>query len=321
MYSVVLAAMLTTGAATPAWGWGGCYGGCYGNAFSCHGCYGNALSCYGCYGCNGCRGGACYGWGGCYGCYGYMAGAYYSNCYGCYGCYGSCSGCNGCYGSCYGCSGCYGSCYGCNGCYGCYGGSCYGGYGMFSCNGCSGCYGGVAMVAPPIIVGSAFPDCTYPSQVVTVGVPSISGGMSMGGMPKISGPASGGSALPAIASPPSGNSTPAIAPPVGGSTDQPKKITPPGGNGSVSSGQATLVVNLPADARLYVDGDYCPLTSSTRTFNSPAIEQGRRYSYTLKAEMVRDGKTQTETKTVVFEAGKLVQVNFEEPSRVQAARR
>src|SRR5947209_5545369 len=92
MYSVVLATMLATAPAAPAWGWhGGCHG-CYG----CCGCYG----CYGCYGCGGCYG--CYGCGGCYGCYG---------CYGCHGCCGySCYGC-------YGCSGCYG-CYGCHGCCG-----------------------------------------------------------------------------------------------------------------------------------------------------------------------------------------------------------
>src|SRR5262249_18406604 len=48
MYSVVLAAMLTTGEATPAWGWGcrGCYG-CWG----CGGCYGGCWGCRGCYGC------------------------------------------------------------------------------------------------------------------------------------------------------------------------------------------------------------------------------------------------------------------------------
>lgn len=93
MYSVVLATMLTTGTAAPAFG------------FGCHGCHG----CHGCYGCYGCCGG----------------------CYGCYGCYGGCYGCSGCYG-CYGCcGGCWGgavaysypsyyySCYGC--CGGCYG--------------------------------------------------------------------------------------------------------------------------------------------------------------------------------------------------------
>ncbi|MGE3804669.1 MAG: TIGR03000 domain-containing protein [Gemmataceae bacterium] len=62
MYSVVLMAALSTGAADV-----NCHWGC---GWRSHGCY----SCYGCYGCYGC--GGCYG---CYGCYG---------CGGCYGCYG-----------------------------------------------------------------------------------------------------------------------------------------------------------------------------------------------------------------------------------------
>jgi uncharacterized protein (TIGR03000 family) len=85
MYSVVLAAVLTTGTATPDWH----------KSFGCQGCSG-CTGCVGCHGCYGC-GGGCYGCGGgCYGCYG---------CYGCAGSYAvssynfySCSGCGGCWG-------------------------------------------------------------------------------------------------------------------------------------------------------------------------------------------------------------------------------
>jgi uncharacterized protein (TIGR03000 family) len=99
MYSLVLAAVLTTGTDVPDMGRRG----------GCHGC------------CGGCWGGGC--WGGCYGC---------SGCYG--GCWG-CSGCGGgCYGGCWGCSGCGGGCYG--GCYGC-GGGCFG-YSSGGCYGCGG---------------------------------------------------------------------------------------------------------------------------------------------------------------------------------------
>ncbi len=94
MYSVVLAAALTAGATSPAWGCHGCHGcsGCAYNAFS-YGCHG----CWGCHGCSGGCWGGCYGgcWGGgCYGCYGSVG------CYGCWGCYGGVS-----YASCYGCQG------------------------------------------------------------------------------------------------------------------------------------------------------------------------------------------------------------------------
>ena len=54
---------------------------------------------------------------------------------------------------------------------------------------------------------------------------------------------------------------------------------------------ARVTVKLPADARLYVDNVVCPLSSDTRTFNTPELEVGRSYFYTLKAEVIRDGET------------------------------
>ena len=54
---------------------------------------------------------------------------------------------------------------------------------------------------------------------------------------------------------------------------------------------ARVTVKLPADARLYVDDVLCPLTSTTRSFNTPELEAGRPYYYTLKAEFVNDGQT------------------------------
>jgi uncharacterized protein (TIGR03000 family) len=80
MYSVVLMAALTTGAASEGCHWG-CHRSCFGGGYG--GCFG------GCYGCYGGGYGGCFG--GCYGCYG--------------GGYGGCFG--GCYGG-YGCAGCYG---------------------------------------------------------------------------------------------------------------------------------------------------------------------------------------------------------------------
>jgi uncharacterized protein (TIGR03000 family) len=56
---------------------------------------------------------------------------------------------------------------------------------------------------------------------------------------------------------------------------------------------ARVTVKLPSDARLYVDNAVCPLTSDTRTFNTPAVEVGRSYFYTLKAEVTRDGEKRT----------------------------
>jgi uncharacterized protein (TIGR03000 family) len=76
---------------------------------------------------------------------------------------------------------------------------------------------------------------------------------------------------------------------------------------------AHIIVRLPADAKLSVDGVDCPLTSETRSFDSPALQPGQRYFYTFKAEVLRDGKTRTESKRVIIAAGEKVNVEFNLP--------
>jgi uncharacterized protein (TIGR03000 family) len=75
---------------------------------------------------------------------------------------------------------------------------------------------------------------------------------------------------------------------------------------------ARVVVKLPADARLYVDDVLCPLTSPTRSFDTPELVAGRSYYYNLKAEVVREGVKRTATRRVVVEAGKQVTVEFKD---------
>jgi uncharacterized protein (TIGR03000 family) len=73
---------------------------------------------------------------------------------------------------------------------------------------------------------------------------------------------------------------------------------------------AKITVKLPADARLYVDGTMCPLTSDLRSFTTPELDAGQKYYYTLKAEVVRGGETHSSRKRVIVEAGKDVTVEF-----------
>jgi len=74
---------------------------------------------------------------------------------------------------------------------------------------------------------------------------------------------------------------------------------------------AKVFVSLPADATLTIDGHATTSTSAQRTFVSPTLEAGKDYQYTLKAEMVRDGKAVTEIKTVVVRAGETTEVSFD----------
>jgi uncharacterized protein (TIGR03000 family) len=73
---------------------------------------------------------------------------------------------------------------------------------------------------------------------------------------------------------------------------------------------ARVTVRLPADARLWVDNVSCPLASDTRTFVTPRLEPGQRYVYNMRAEVVRDGQTVTQTQRVMLSAGRQVDVTF-----------
>src|SRR5438067_10787450 len=53
---------------------------------------------------------------------------------------------------------------------------------------------------------------------------------------------------------------------------------------------ATIVVFLPADARLTIDDTPTRSTSNLRAFVTPPLEPGKVYHYTLRAESIRDGR-------------------------------
>jgi uncharacterized protein (TIGR03000 family) len=83
---------------------------------------------------------------------------------------------------------------------------------------------------------------------------------------------------------------------------------------------ATIVVTVPAEARVTVDGYVTKSTSATRTFVSPALEVGVNYSYTLQAEIVREGRTVVETQRINVRAGETTRVPFTFSSEAVASR-
>src|SRR5262249_30462054 len=73
---------------------------------------------------------------------------------------------------------------------------------------------------------------------------------------------------------------------------------------------ARVTVRLPADAALCVDDVPCPLTSGTRSFNTPALQPGQKYFYTVRAEVTRNGEKRSQAQRVILEAGQQVTVTF-----------
>lgn len=102
----------------------------------------------------------------------------------------------------------------------------------------------------------------------------------------------------------------------------------PGGVCSINGGprlalttgaEATLVVTLPADAKLTIDGEKTTSTSAERVFVSPALESGKEYEYTLKAQIVRDGEVKTATARVTVRSGEVSRVELKVPAAGVAA--
>ncbi|MBY0528335.1 MAG: TIGR03000 domain-containing protein [Gemmataceae bacterium] len=294
MYSVVLAAMLTTAPATPQWHHG-CHG-CHGCWSSCHGCY-SCYGCWGCYGCSGCWGG--YGWGG-WG--GYYYGAPYA--VATYPAY---------WGG-WGAFGCAGGAYACVGCYGCYGWG--GGYYaaapvLPSREPAMPAADAVKMAgraAPATVVVQAPAEAkvfvegravaldargsfTTPKleagegYVYTIKVQTMRDGRPVTETKDVSVRAGETSR---VAFDKLAGNAPAVA-----------------GNGEPAP--ARITVKLPESARLYINDVLCPLTSATRSFDTPRLDPDKDYTYTLRVEL---GQAKSETKQIRFRAGQPVNVEF-----------
>ena len=76
------------------------------------------------------------------------------------------------------------------------------------------------------------------------------------------------------------------------------------------SEQATIRVDLPANARLMFDGEATTSTGAHRVFFSPPLVRGKEFSYTLRAEQMRGGKRTFLKKTIIVRAGEETRVDL-----------
>jgi uncharacterized protein (TIGR03000 family) len=88
---------------------------------------------------------------------------------------------------------------------------------------------------------------------------------------------------------------------------------------SGSAARATVLVRLPADARLFADDRALSLTGPERKFVSPDLPSGQEFAYRFRAEYERDGETLSVTKKVAVRAGFTVAVEFADLTAARAA--
>jgi len=71
-----------------------------------------------------------------------------------------------------------------------------------------------------------------------------------------------------------------------------------------------LVVELPADAKVFVNGDKTAATGGVRRFLSRGLAKGQEYEYSIRMVVDRDGVAHEETKVVALAAGSRATVSF-----------
>jgi len=201
----------------------------------------------------------------------------YASCYGsCYGCAGGCYGGTSCYGSCYGCSGgCYGSCSGAvSGCSGCQGSSCHGCHGSaastYGCTGGAGCTGCHGCYGGHSCYGMSTSPAPHHASVIIE---------TKKAMPKVE--------------------TPKTNPQATDDDDE-----------TVQYVRAQLVLDLPADAKLFVDGQLMKSGSGRRVFQTPNLQPGQAYFYDIRVEIVRNGQILSDSQRVILQPGQQAAASF-----------
>ena len=75
---------------------------------------------------------------------------------------------------------------------------------------------------------------------------------------------------------------------------------------------ANITIELPATAKLFVDGQAVAGNGTTRQFHTPELPKGENFFYEMKAEIVVDGQVVVQNLKVVVRGGETIQRTFGE---------
>jgi uncharacterized protein (TIGR03000 family) len=218
------------------------------------------------------------------------------------------------------------------------------GYGYARGGGCTGsapiAYGGCTgscMGSTPLYLGSCFgstpnyscfgSSCTGGTVMPSLSVPGYADGCDCGpggssGLPPIGGSVPGGfvPGLPGLGTPvtPDYPTIPSPRVPMPGDFDNPAQPRPADGRGGSAfkvpvdddASRGRVLVRLPADAKLFVEGKQLSVTNGERTFVTPPLPTDREAVYTFKVEYTRDGDTVSHSRKVKVKANATTAVDF-----------
>jgi uncharacterized protein (TIGR03000 family) len=76
--------------------------------------------------------------------------------------------------------------------------------------------------------------------------------------------------------------------------------------------RASLVLDVPSDAKVYFQEQPTTSTGTRRSFRSPALESGKTYVYTIRVDLERDGRVVSNTQKARVRAGSRIELAFDE---------
>jgi uncharacterized protein (TIGR03000 family) len=95
---------------------------------------------------------------------------------------------------------------------------------------------------------------------------------------------------------------------------QPEKVPAPAVPAPAKSAsdlpRAKVVIDVPAQARLYIDDQLMPNKAGKRTFVTPPLRAGQQYFYDVRIELTENGQTQVQSTRVVLRPGDVVAATF-----------
>jgi uncharacterized protein (TIGR03000 family) len=229
--------------------------------------------------------------------------------------------CHRCYGgySCYSGYSCYAGCGGYAG-YASYSGyGCYVGYQPYTCAAGCGCYrtipgygfagggygyhgGCYGAVSGGMTWGAYYID---PSQTYGQGCYGCYGGYAGYGIPA---PISGALKMPETPK----DAYPPVNPDAKSKDKKVEEIAPPKEKTPApkKAARATIRMQIPQGAKLYVDGNPIEVMPGTRVFHTPVLNPGARYFYDFRLEVAVNGEIRREDRRVILESNQEIALDF-----------
>jgi uncharacterized protein (TIGR03000 family) len=79
---------------------------------------------------------------------------------------------------------------------------------------------------------------------------------------------------------------------------------------SMTPTRARLIVEVPPDARLFIDDMPVKANPGVQTFDTPALEPGRLFYYVVRVEAMRDGQPVSQTRRIIVRSGQVARADF-----------